>query len=362
MTVLEQLPARLSAEDLAGIRPDAAELAQAIRSLHRKALGIAALVVSSYVGLLLVHSLWLAIPLGALLVVGLIATATGILHDANHGAFGGPRRLSKVLAYSADLLGASSWLWARKHNGLHHASPNVVGVDVDIDQMPFARLAPDQPWRPWYRYQHLYLWLLYGFMTVQWMLLADFSTLAANRIGAEPLRRERNRPAVLRLFAGKAVHLSWAVLLPLAFHRWWVVLAFYVSCSWLVGFVLAVVFQVAHCVDRVAFAPAGTPHTGPDFVAHQLATTADVALGATGGARLLSWLVGGLDHQIEHHLAPDVPHTAYAAMAARLRARCAAVGVTYHLHGSPAEALRSHARWLRAMGRPASQTLRPAAS
>jgi len=35
------------------------------------------------------------------------------------------------------------------------------------------------------------------------------------------------------------------------------------------------------------------------------------------------WIMGGLDHQIEHHLAPRLPHTVYPTMAADLRRICA---------------------------------------
>jgi linoleoyl-CoA desaturase len=62
--------------------------------------------------------------------------------------------------------------------------------------------------------------------------------------------------------------------------------------------------------------------------------------------------MGGLDFQIEHHLAPRLPHTTYALIAPRLEAACAERGIDYRVHASLTEAIRSHARWLREMGRP----------
>jgi linoleoyl-CoA desaturase len=69
------------------------------------------------------------------------------------------------------------------------------------------------------------------------------------------------------------------------------------------------------------------------------------------GRRVVRWLMGGLDYQIEHHLAPKLPHTIYPIVAPRLLAACEARGLDYRTHPSVTEAIRSHARWLRAMGR-----------
>jgi linoleoyl-CoA desaturase len=51
-------------------------------------------------------------------------------------------------------------------NHLHHGNTNIVTVDSDLSQAPSARLAPGQPWRPWRRYQYLYMWFLYGFLAI----------------------------------------------------------------------------------------------------------------------------------------------------------------------------------------------------
>ena len=107
------------------------------------------------------------------------------MHDGNHGSFSRHAWLNHVAGYSLDALGGSSWLWRFKHNTLHHGNPNVEGVDSDISQAPFARLAPMQPLRPWHRWQHVYLWFLYGFFALKNLVFGDFRTLAAARIGAQ---------------------------------------------------------------------------------------------------------------------------------------------------------------------------------
>ena len=348
--VYGRVSAALTTDDIAACRPAGIDLIRATRKLHRKAISVGLLAVGSYVGMLAVHNVLLAIPLAIGLTIAIIAIGTCIMHDANHGAFSESKALNRVVGYSSDLVGASSWLWRQKHNGLHHANTNVVGIDTDIEQMPFARLAPAQPWRPWHRFQHLYMWPLYGFLTVQWALFSDLATLATRKIGSQPLRRKPKFSDLTMLILGKVLHFGWAVGLPMFFHRWWVVVAFYMSISWCVGFALAVFFQVAHCVDTTTFVSPETPRRGDQFALHQLSTTANVECHTPIIGSFTAWLMGGLHQQIEHHLAPGVPHTAYEVMGKKIRELCEARGISYRTHTSMTAALRSHMRWLRAMG------------
>ncbi len=352
-------PERITTAEVALCKPDAALWRRAVRRLRRKTVAIGMMVFGSYIGLVFVaDGPLLAIPLAAVLVVALVATGTGVMHDANHGAFGRPRAINTTLAFTADVLGASSWFWRHQHNGIHHGNTNVVGIDADIEQMPFARLAPGQPWRPWHRFQHVYMWLLYGFLAMR-MLVSDFSGVFTRRIGHQRIPRSPKRRDVIELFGGKVLHLLWAVVVPLLFHPWWVVLVFYVCMSWAVGLILATFFQLAHCNDLVGFKEMTAARRGDDFAGHQLETTANVR--TSGISRPIGWLMGGLNHQIEHHLAPGVPHPAYPAMADRVRDLCARHRIAYHVHPSFTAAIASHVRWLRAMGRRPSGGLGTAA-
>jgi linoleoyl-CoA desaturase len=336
------------------VLPTPAEVARGRRRLHAKAMGIVALVASSYAVLVFSNAaVWVRFVAGLPLVAGLIAVGTGIMHDANHGAFSGRSWVNRCLSATSDLLGSSSSLWRIQHNRLHHGHPNVLGQDADIELSPFGRLHPGQQWRRWYRWQHVYLWPLYGFMALKNLLVSDVMTVCTRRIGAHSIRERVGVGLVTRITLGKLAHLSWALVLPMLFNPWWKVLLFYLGCSWIVGFVLAVTFQLAHCVELTA-APAG--EVPGNFVASQLATTADIrSRGFTTAP--LRWLVGGLDHQVVHHLAPRLPHTLYRTLSARFEAVSAKAGVVYHQHASIGAAVRSHARWLKAMSlRPAPLT------
>lgn len=334
--------------------PNDSQIRSARRRLHWKAAFIGVLVAGSYAVLVLSNAAALVrLAAAVVLAVGLVATGTGIMHDANHGAFSRRRWVNRTLAYTSDALGASSWLWRIQHNQLHHGNTNVVGFDADLELAPWARLAPGQPWRPRYRWQHLYIWPLYGFLTMKNLLVSDFLSLRAGRIGQQPLRPPATRRVVTQVAVGKLAHVAWAVVVPLLFNPWQTVLLFYVACSWAVGFTLAVIFQLAHCVESSDFLSADTLRRGDHHAAHQLRTTADIASSIPGFGHLFRWLAGGLDHQIEHHLAPGLPHTIYPKVAARFRAGCDRAGIACHLHPSVSAAVASHWRQLRAMGQPA---------
>ena len=49
---------------------------------------------------------------------------------------------------------------------------------------------------------------------------------------------------------------------------------------------------------------------------------------------VLTWMLGGLNFQIEHHLFPRVPHTHYPKIAEIVRRNCAKHGVRYSSHPS----------------------------
>ena len=332
------------------VMPTSDEVRKAQRRLHAKALATFGLVVTSYWCLVL-SDLPAVARLGAagLLVSALVTVGTSIMHDANHGSFSSHRWLNGLLSFTSDALGASSWLWRFQHNTLHHGNANVAGFDADIALAPIARLSPSQPWHPWYRAQHVYLWPLYGFLALKNLLVSDTVALVTGRLDQQPLRQPVRSRIVAQIAAGKVAHLTWAVVIPLLFNPWWAVLAFYLTCSWIVGFVLAITFQVAHCVDITTMHDSSAPRRGDDFALHQLRTTADIATPMPVIGHLLRWMAGGLNHQIEHHLAPRLPHTVYPLLAKRFRQACHDHKITYHLHPNIWAAMRSHGRWLRTM-------------
>jgi cardiolipin synthase len=149
---------------------------------------------------------------------------------------------------------------------------------------------------------------------------------------------------------GKVLFFGWAFVVPALFHPFENVLLFYATTSFLIGLVLSVVFQLAHCVEEADF-PVPQPEgyrLRRGWAVHQVQTTVDFA----PRNRWLGWYVSGLNFQIEHHLFPRICHLHYPRLAEIVEATCAEFGVRYTAHQGLWGALSSHWRWLRRMGRP----------
>jgi linoleoyl-CoA desaturase len=321
------------------------------RAMRAKTAIILAWFVCSYALLLGLGgaSAWLSLALTLSTAMATAGIGFSIMHDANHGAYARSRRANRAWGFTLDLVGASSYVWRFKHNVQHHTYANVDGLDADVDAAPFLRLAPSQPLRPWHRFQHLYAWPLYGALTVKWWFVDDVLDVLRGRIGQVRFPRPRGGELV-GFVAGKAVFVTWSLLVPLLlFRSAWVVALFLLGACAL-GVVLAVVFQLAHAVEDTAFHAArpGIEERLPTaWAEHQVRATVDFAR----SNRLLGWYVGGLNFQVAHHLFPEVCHVHYPALARVVEATCAAHGIPYRAQPTLRAALAAHHRYLRRLGR-----------
>jgi len=291
----------------------------------------------------------LGLVLGAV-SLGLAMAGIGfnIQHDANHGGYSEHRVVNQTLGWMLDVLGGSSYLWRWKHNIFHHSHPNVTPLDTDVESEPFIRMAPSQPRYRMHRWQHWYAWWLYGLLAVLWHFTSDFIDLINGSIKGRKVPRPSGKTLVAFIF-GKVFFFSWTFGVPCLFHPLWQVAVAYGMTSVVLGFTLSVVFQLAHCVEDAEFPT--VPEAGTfdcDWAVHQLRTTVDFAR----GNGWVTWYLGGLNYQVEHHLFPKVSHLHYPAIAAIVESTCRSHGVLYRTHARLSDALLSHARWLRKMGLP----------
>jgi len=324
---------------------------------HVKTAIILAWFAASY-GLLLAAggtSWWAASGLTVSLALATAGIGFSIMHDANHGAYARTPAANRAWALALDFIGGSSHVWRFKHNTLHHTYANIDGLDADIDAAPFLRLAPSQQLRSFHRFQQVYAWPLYGVLAIKWWFLDDVIDLARGRIGAVAFPRPRGRQ-LATLIVGKAVFLTWAILVPwLVFRSPWTVPLFLLG-AFVLGFVLSIVFQLAHTVPDAELhaAPAGDRRMPTGWAEHQVRATADFA----PRNHLLGWYVGGLNFQIEHHLFPDVCHEHYRALTGVVRAACLVHGIPYHTQPTLRGAVAAHFRFLYALGGRGSSPVR----
>ena len=294
-------------------------------------------------------TVWLAAPLSISLALAISVVGFSIQHDGGHHAYSRFAWVNRMAALTLDLIGASSYLWKWKHVVYHHTYPNVDGQDTDISPGPVARLAPQQKRRWFHRWQHLYLWPLYGVTAAVWHLYGDFKDVIVGKIGPHKIPRPKGWDLAVFL-GGKALSIGLMLGIPMLVHEWWVVVTFYLVTTMVVGVTLTVVFQLAHCVGEAEFPDPidGGRRMEDAWAVHQVHTTVDFAR----NSRLLCWLLGGLNFQIVHHLFPRTCHIHYPALSKIIEATCKEFGVRYTAHRSFAAGIVSHFRWLRQLGRP----------
>ncbi|MDO8835477.1 MAG: acyl-CoA desaturase [Vicinamibacterales bacterium] len=314
--------------------------------MYAKAAGLVGTAACAYVMLVfytrtpLLAALW-----GGLLAGALVGIGFNVQHDGNHGTFSRRPWVNRLAGFSLDLIGASSYFWKDKHNHGHHVYTNIPQEDADIELGPLARLSEDHQWRWWHRYQHVYLWFLYTFVHLRY-LYSDLQRLMLGKRDRAVTRYPQGGD-LAALLVGKALFLVAAFVIPLTVHPFGRVAGVYVLVSMAMGLVFSIVFQLAHTVDVVEHPMQKDNGHRPEWAVHQIATTANFA----PDNRFLTFVLGGLNYQREHHLFPRVAHVHYPAFAHVVRDVCAEQGIVCRENATFAGALRSHYRFVRAMGR-----------
>ncbi|QNH63307.1 fatty acid desaturase family protein [Hymenobacter sediminicola] len=276
------------------------------------------------------------------------AIGFNVMHDGAHGSFSQYKWLNNFAAFTLNVLGGSSYMWNAKHNLVHHTYTNIEGHDDDIDIRPFMRMTPDQPRHALHRFQHLYFWLLYCMLYISWIFVMDYQKYFSRKIGNMPLKKMALSDHLV-FWGFKVFNLLLYVVVPIymvGFLGW---LAGFAVTTCFAGLVLSLVFQLAHTVEATAFPmPHETTNKLEDeWAIHQIKTTANFAT----ENRLISWLVGGLNFQVEHHLFPKISHVHYPAISKILKQVCGEYGVAYNEYPKMRYAVASHVAFLRQMGR-----------
>ena len=76
----------------------------------------------------------------------------------------------------------------------------------------------------------------------------------------------------------------------------------------------------------------------------------NTTLNFAGKDKLLSWFVGGLNYQVEHHLFPNISHVHYSKIAPIVESTALEFNVPYHNVLSFRSALAQHTRMLYRLG------------
>jgi linoleoyl-CoA desaturase len=291
---------------------------------------------------------WMSLVLCGLL--GFIQATIGfnVMHDAAHGSYSNNNTLNRVVAFlGGDLMGGSTFMWKIKHNILHHTYTNIDGLDDDIAKYPMFRLSPHQKRLWFHQYQHIYSLILYFFTTVNWILFDDYLKVATKKINHTEIRTFKTADHV-EFWLGKLLNIGLFLLIPIYVFGFWQAIVGFLIMHGVLGITLALVFQMAHAVEEATFPlPNDKNKIENEWALHQVKTTVNFAM----NNRVISWLVGGLNYQVEHHLYPKISHVHYPEISKIVRKTCDDLNISYLAFPTFSEALVSHFTYLRQLGR-----------
>jgi fatty acid desaturase len=286
-----------------------------------------------YVGLLAVLGVLLAGLVTAFVLLGdswwqlAVAAGLGLLltqfafvaHEASHrqvlASGPGNDRLGRILANG--VVGVSHSWWVNKHNR-HHANPNKVGKDPDIDMAALAFHPAAASTRTGFSgaFARVQGWAFFPLLLLEGLNLHVTSVKSTLRGG--PAREGGRRAQVLEL-----VTIALRLALYVAVVVWFLPLG-------LAAAFLGVQLAVFGVYMGASFAPnhkgmAIVPEDSKlDFLSKQVLTSRNIH-----GGFWMDTLLGGLNHQIEHHLFPSMPRPHLARARELARAYCAEHNVPY---------------------------------
>jgi linoleoyl-CoA desaturase len=180
-----------------------------------------------------------------------------------------------------------------------------------------------------------------------WVFFTDFKKYFRKKVGEVPLKKMKAKDHII-FWGSKLFFYFYVIAFPiyhLGFTAW---IIGFLTLALTGGFVLSIVFQLAHTVEDAAFPmPDEVSHKMEDeWTVHQLKTTANFAT----GNKIICWYVGGLNFQVEHHLFPKISHVHYPAISKIVKQTCAEFGIGYIEYPKMVHAIASHVSHLKQVG------------
>jgi fatty acid desaturase len=248
-------------------------------------------------------------------LVGVMFTQLGFLgHDAGHNQVFGTRWRNRLLGFTVGnaLIGLSFGWWVPKHNA-HHAHPNEIGRDPDIGEgsaLPGSDAPGDArgPVASW-----LARWQGPLFFPLMLLRSSGMHVLGINRLVR---RRDRTAAVEASLIALHAALYLTVVLWVLSPFK---ALAFIVVQQAVFSLYLGISFAPNHKAMPIIESA-----TDSGFARRQVITARNIS-----GGQFTTFMLGGLNYQIEHHLFPSMPRPNLQRVQGLVRDFCAATNLGY---------------------------------
>lgn len=321
-------------------------------SMVIKSIVMLGIYIGPFIALLILNpSFPLSLLLWSIMGIGLSGVGMAVMHDANHGAYSSNNRINDMMGTALNLLGASIFNWKLQHNILHHTYTNIPHMDDDISDKPMLRFAPNTDVKKYHKFQWIYAFLFYGITTLYWVMLKDFVQFSKyKKEGVNNNSRKENSVSLIKIILVKLFYVFIILVMPTLFFDipFGQIVVGFLLMHFIAGVLLTVTFQLAHSVE-------GTTHPIPNeegviennWAIHQMNTTVNFSR----HNKLISWYVGGLNFQVEHHLFPKISHVHYPAISAIVKETAEEFGVPYLENKTLLQALRSHIATLQRFGK-----------
>jgi linoleoyl-CoA desaturase len=294
---------------------------------------------------------WANLLLTLLMGVGMAGVGMNVMHDGNHGTFSSKKWVNKLMGSSIYILAGNVYNWQVQHNVLHHTYTNIHEHDEDLEAGRILRFSPHSKWQKYHRFQHFYSILLYGLLTFNWAITTDFQQMY--RYTKRKLSYGKFPNPVVNwsvLLITKLVYATVWIVIPMLVLdiAWWKVLIGFFLMHYVAGVILSVVFQLAHVVDHADMPlPEKDGSMKNSWAIHQLKTT--VNFGTRN--RIVNWFTGGLNHQVEHHIFPNISHIHYTKIAKIVKQTAREYNLPYNEYQTTRKAIISHFRHLKELGK-----------
>ena len=245
-----------------------------------------------------------------------------VQHDANHGSFSRYSAVNEWLGYSQNYIGGSALMWMYEHIVNHHQYTNSIYMDPDIQGSGVLRFYEEDSKKRWYHYyQDKYIFMLeslFGYLIV----LTTPLELYRNKYGLtynlpKTVDKWRTREQRMNiLFLVRFFVLPYVLFkdsLKILILKWCITIS-------VTGFYLAFFFALSHNFEGVEMY---RKVDNSKFAINQIEASCNV------GDKLLCYMNGGLNYQIEHHLFPRIAHWYYPYIAPIVKDWCDKNIVTY---------------------------------
>ena len=283
--------------------------------------------------------------------IGMAGVGMNVMHDANHGSFSSKKWVNKLMGSSIYILAGNVYNWQVQHNVLHHTYTNIHEHDEDLEAGRILRFSKHAKWHRFHRFQHYYSIFLYGLLTFNWAITTDFAQMyryTKRRLSYGKFPNPFLNWSVLVIT--KLIYATVWIIVPLLVLdiAWWKVLIGFFVMHYVAGVILSVVFQLAHVVDHADMPlPEKDGTMKNSWAIHQLKTT--VNFGTRN--RIVNWFTGGLNHQVEHHIFPNISHIHYTKIAEIVKQTAREFNLPYNEYKTTRKAILEHFRHLKELGK-----------